>query len=213
SGNPTVFSFQATKNITSIEGGAVATPDRDLAERCARATSHGLDRSSWARFEDRDGLAYSAVATGFKFAMTDVQASLGLAQLPHLDEWIAIRSQQWSRYDEEMAELPLERPPEPAPGTVHARHLYQVSVTPDAPLGRDELAERLRAEGIGSGLHYPALPLHPHMRQRHGMDPGTCPAAVEASSRLLSLPIGPALTAAGQTRVSDAIHALLAAGR
>src|SRR5262249_1396462 len=157
-----------------------------------------------------------------KFAMTDVQASLGLAQLPHLDEWIAIRSQQWSRYDEEFAELPLERPPEPAPGTVHARHLYQVTVTPDAPLSRDERPNRLRAGGTGEGLrgggmgsgrHYPALPLHPHMRQRHGMDPGTCPAAVEASSRLLSLPIGPALTAAGQRRVSDAIHALLAAGR
>ncbi len=94
---------------------------------------------------------------------------------------------------------------------MHARHLYQVSVSPDAPVARDELAKCLRAAGIGSGLHYPPLPLHPHMRQRHGMDPGTCPVAIEMSSRLLSLPIGPALTSADQGRVSDALHVLLAA--
>jgi dTDP-4-amino-4,6-dideoxygalactose transaminase len=209
SGNPTVFSFQATKNITSIEGGAVATPDADLAERVARAASHGLDRSSWARFSEGDGLGYRVIGSGFKFGMTDVEAALGAAQLSHLDEWISVRSRQWSRYGEALAGLPLEVPAEPEPGTVHARHLYQVGVPPGAPLGRDELAEELRAAGIGTGLHYPALPLHPYLRDRHGMDPATCPEAIDASRRLLSLPLGPALSPGDQARVGEVLRALL----
>jgi dTDP-4-amino-4,6-dideoxygalactose transaminase len=193
-GNFAAYSFYVTKNITTIEGGALAVADLAIAERVERLGLHGLSLGAWQRFSDEGYKHYEVEEPGFKFNMTDVQAAVGLHQLPHLDEWIDSRARLWSRYDELLADLPLELPAAAEPGTRHARHLYQVLVEPDSARSRDELLPFLVGRRIGVGVHYRACHLHPYYRDRYRLDPAAFPVATEISERTLSLPFAVDLT-------------------
>ncbi len=208
-GNVTAFSFYVTKNISTIEGGAMATESAELATEVERLALHGLSLGAWQRFSDTGFRHYEVVAPGFKYNMTDVQASLGLHQLPRLDRWIDRRAQLWERYDELLAQLPLELPPPPQPGTRHARHLYQVLLDPGAPLSRDELLDGLTARRIGAGVHYRGVHLHPFYRDKYELDPAELPVASAISQRTLSLPLSPKVTEADQDDVATALTELL----
>ncbi len=172
-GNVAAFSFYVTKNITTIEGGAIASESEELAEEIERLALHGLSLGAWQRFSDAGFKHYEVIRPGYKYNMTDVQASLGLRQLPRLDEWIGRRAELWNRYDSELAGLPLTTPPPAEPGTRHARHLYQVLIEPDAPLPRDELLDALNERKIGTGVHYRGVHLHPYYRDRYHLARGT----------------------------------------
>jgi dTDP-4-amino-4,6-dideoxygalactose transaminase len=150
------------------------------------------------------------VEPGFKFNMTDVQASLGLHQLPLLDAWIERRAQLWDRYDRLLADLPVHTPPPPEPDTTHARHLYQVTVDSDAPVNRDQLLDGLTARRIGAGVHYRGVHLHPYYRDKYGLEPDRFPVATAISERTLSLPLSPKVTEADQDDVVGALADLLA---
>jgi dTDP-4-amino-4,6-dideoxygalactose transaminase len=204
-GNLAAYSFYVTKNITTIEGGALATTDPDVAARVERLALHGLSLGAWQRFSDAGYRHYEVEEPGFKFNMTDVQAAVGMHQLPHLDEWIDARARIWARYDELLAELPVETPPAPWTRTRHARHLYQVLVGHDAPISRDELMVSLTNRRIGVGVHYRACHLHPYYRDRYGLAPGQFPVATDLSERTLSLPLSPDLT---EDDVLDVVAAL-----
>ena len=208
-GNLTAFSFYVTKNITTIEGGAIVTQTAELAAEVERLALHGLSLGAWQRFSDAGFKHYEVVRPGFKFNMTDVQAALGLHQLPRLDEWIDRRAELWERYDELLAELPLALPPAPQEGTRHARHLYQVLVEPEAPLTRDELLDALNERKIGTGVHYRGVHLHPYYRDRYGLAPTTSrspPRSRSARSACRS----PNVSEADQDDVVAALRELLA---
>ncbi len=204
-GNLTAFSFYVTKNITTIEGGALATDDPGVAERVERLGLHGLSAGAWQRYSDPGFRHYEAVEPGFKFNMTDVQAAIGLHQLPRLDAWIERRRELGRRYDRLLSNLPLETPPPEDPESRHAWHLYSVLVRPDAELDRDGVLDALAERGIGAGVHYRAVHLHPYYRQRYGIDPATLPVATDMSARTLSLPLSPALSDGDQERVVAAL--------
>jgi dTDP-4-amino-4,6-dideoxygalactose transaminase len=208
-GNLTAFSFYVTKNISTIEGGALVTDDPDVAAEVERLALHGLSLGAWQRFSDEGFRHYEVVRPGFKYNMTDVQASLGLHQLPRLDRWIERRAQLWARYDEMLAGLPLETPPPAEPHTRHARHLYQVLVESSSPLSRDELLDGLTAHNIGAGVHYRGVHLHPYYRDKYGLSPGDFPVASSISERTLSLPLGPNVTEHDQDDVVEALVELL----
>lgn len=208
-GNLAAFSFYATKNITTIEGGAIATESAAVAERVEQLALHGLSTGAWQRFTDNGFRHYEAVEPGFKYNMTDVQAALGLIQLPKLDGWIDRRGELWERYDDLLEGLPLDTPESPAPHTRHARHLYQVRVTPDAPLARDELIQALHERNIGTGVHYLGVHLHPYYRDRYSLSPGDFPIATRLSERTVSLPLGPGLTEGDQDDVVQALTRVL----
>ena len=208
-GNVTAFSFYATKNITTIEGGAILTDSPVIAERVERLALHGLSAGAWQRFTDRGFRHYEAVEPGFKYNMTDIQAALGLVQLPQLDGWIERRRELWERYDDLLVDLPLGTPPPAEPDTRHARHLYQVRLTDEAPLGRDELIQALHDRNIGAGVHYRGVHLHPYYRRTYALSPDDFPVATELSARTISLPLGPALTQADQDDVVQALTRLL----
>jgi dTDP-4-amino-4,6-dideoxygalactose transaminase len=208
-GNLTAFSFYVTKNITTVEGGALATQDPEIAARVERLALHGLSLGAWARFSDQGFRHYEVVEPGFKFNMTDLHAALGVQQLPRLDAWIDRRAQLWERYDALLADLPLELPPPPEPGTRHARHLYQVLVDPRAGMTRDELLDALTAEGIGTGVHYRGVHFHPYYRDRYGLVPEQFPVATAISERTLSLPLSPKVTESDQDDVASSLHKLL----
>jgi dTDP-4-amino-4,6-dideoxygalactose transaminase len=210
-GNVTAFSFYVTKNVTTIEGGAVVTDRLELAEEVERLALHGLSEGAWQRFSDRGFRHYEVQKPGFKFNMTDVQAALGLHQLPQLDRWIERRAELWERYDKLLGPLPLHGPPPPEPGTRHARHLYQVLLDPEARLTRDELLDGLTTRNIGTGVHYRAVHLHPYYRDRYGLAPEQFPVATAISERTLSLPLAANLTFEDQDYVAEALTELLAA--
>jgi dTDP-4-amino-4,6-dideoxygalactose transaminase len=210
SGNLVAFSFYVTKNVTTIEGGALATPDVEIAQEVERLALHGLSLGAWQRFSDPKFKHYDVVEPGFKFNMTDVQAAVGLHQLPRLDAWIDRREQQWLRYDEQLEPLPLDLPAVPERDTRHARHLYQVAVRDEAGISRDELAGRLTQQMIGIGVHYRAVHLHPFYRERYSLSPDRFPVATRLSEQTLSLPLGPAVSDRDQDDVIAALHHALA---
>jgi dTDP-4-amino-4,6-dideoxygalactose transaminase len=208
-GNLTAYSFYVTKNISTIEGGALVTEDLEIAREVERLALHGLSVGAWQRFSDSGFRHYEVVRPGLKYNMTDVQASLGLHQLPLLDEWIARRAELWRRYDALLAGLPLSTPPPAEPETRHARHLYQVLLDPDAPLSRDELLDGLAARNIGAGVHYRGVHLHPFYRDKYGLEPAQFPVSTAISERTLSLPLSPKVTDADQDDVVAALTDLL----
>src|SRR3954451_207760 len=208
-GKLTAFSFYVTKNITTIEGGALATGDLEVAERVERLALHGLSLGAWARFSDAGYRHYEVVEPGFKFNMTDVQAAVGLHQLPRLDAWIDERAAQWARYDELLAGLRLALPAAAQEGTRHARHLYTVLVGRDAGLSRDALLEALTERRIGVGVHYRGVHLHTYYRDKYDLREADFPHATDISERTFSLPLGQGLTEADQRDVAEALrHAL-----
>ena len=208
-GNLTAFSFYVTKNVTTIEGGALVTEEPAVAARLERLALHGLSLGAWQRFSDTGFKHYEVVEPGFKYNMTDVQAALGLHQLPLLDGWIERRAALWSRYDALLADLPVTTPTPANPETTHARHLYQVTIDPDAPLTRDELLDGLTARRIGTGVHYRGVHLHPFYRDKYGLRPEQFPVATAISERTLSLPLSPKVSDADQDDVVAAMVELL----
>ena len=208
-GNLTAYSFHATKNITTFEGGALAIVNEDLAERVERLALHGLTRSSWARHGDVAPGDYDVPEPGYKFAMHDISAAVGIHQLGRLDGWIARRRELAELYDSRLEGLPLELLP-PVPGHAqHAHHLYIVRLSPIAAIDRDGLARGLRVRNIGTSVHFRSLHLHSYYRERFGFRPDDLPVAADWSERALSLPLFPAMTAEDVEDVAQAIEALL----
>jgi dTDP-4-amino-4,6-dideoxygalactose transaminase len=210
-GDFTCFSFYATKNITTGEGGMVTTRDASAADRMRVASLHGMDRDAWARYAPGARSQYDVRMAGFKYNMMDLQAAIGLQQLARVQAMHARRRSIAARYDEAFAALPLTRPVPAADGMVHAHHLYPVLVDPRvAGITRDELQSRLRERGIGTSIHFHALHLMSFYRDRFGFERGMFPAAEEVSDTTLSLPLASALTDDEIDRVIEGVHACFA---
>jgi dTDP-4-amino-4,6-dideoxygalactose transaminase len=190
----TCFSFYATKNLTTGEGGMVTTNDGPAAKRLRVASLHGMSEDAWTRYAPGGTSGYDVVMAGFKYNMMDLQAAIGLHQL----DGIAARHQRreaiWRRYEAGLADLPLVLPAEPEPGTRHARHLFTVLVDEAVcGLSRDALQGLLRDRGVSTSIHFRALHLHPYYQERFGFRRGMFPNAEYVSDRTLSLPFSPAL--------------------
>lgn len=209
-GNLTCFSFYATKNITTAEGGAVATSDPAVAGEIERLALHGLSLGAWQRFSDARFRHYLVEEPGFKFNLTDLHAAIGLHQLPRLEGWIERRAELWARYDALLADMPLLTPSHWPAHSRHAHHLYSVLLRDDAPISRDELLDRLIERRIGTGVHYVAIHKHPYYRDRYGISGNDLPVANDISKRTVSLPLSPKVTDADQDDVVDALRAALA---
>ena len=191
----TCFSFYATKNLTTGEGGMVTTALSDQADWMRVAALHGMSKDAWSRYSRSGGRLYDVVMAGFKYNMMDVQAALGLQQLRRLPAMQLRRRAIWTRYEEGLRDLGLIRPAPEAPGTRHSLHLYTVLVEPDrAGLNRDELRQALRDRGIGTSVHFTALHLFPFYADRLGLREGQFPNAEYVSEHTMSLPLSAAMT-------------------
>ena len=203
----TCFSFYATKNVTTGEGGMVTTRHAEAADLMRIASLHGMDRDAWARYTPGGRSQYDVRLAGFKYNMMDLQAAIGLHQLARVRRMHARRAAITARYDEAFAALPLTRQAPAAAGMVHGHHLYPVLVDPKiAGLTRDDLQERLRARGISTSVHFRALHLHSFYRDQYGFARGMFPAAEAVSDHTLSLPLASALADADIDRVIEAVH-------
>ena len=201
------FSFYVTKNVCTAEGGMVLARRPEDAARLKRLALHGMSQDAWQRFSDTGYRHYAVVEAGFKYNMTDLQASLGLHQLARVERNAARREAVWERYQQALRGLPFQLPAAPALGTRHARHLYTVLLDEaEAGLARDELLDRMTFHNIGVGVHYLAIPEHPYYAERFGMRPDETPVATAIGRRTLSLPLSAALD---DQDVDDVVTALV----
>lgn len=209
-GNLTAFSFYPTKNITTIEGGALVTDDGEVATAVEQLALHGLSAGAWQRFSDSGYRHYYATRVGYKYNMTDIQAAVGIHQLPHLDDWTKRRDYLSAYYRERLAALPVECPLPATSEMTHAWHLFTLLVDRQAKLRRDEVLDTLTRNNIGTGVHYTAVHMQPYYRDRYDIDPASLPVATDISQRTLSLPLSPTVSDSDAEDVVEVLTQALA---
>ena len=208
----TVFSFYATKTITTGEGGMIVTRDAELAKRCRVMRLHGISRDVFDRYTSKKpAWHYEVIAPGFKYNMTDVAASLGIHQLRKARLFQQRRQELAARYDRELAGLPVVLPAHAPKGDMHAWHLYVIRLTKHAAMGRDAFIQKMSELGIGCSVHFIPLQLHPYWAETYGLQPESFPEALRAYQGAVSLPLFTKMTEADQTRVIKATWEILAA--
>ncbi|MGA7763945.1 MAG: DegT/DnrJ/EryC1/StrS family aminotransferase, partial [Candidatus Binataceae bacterium] len=194
-GDLSCFSFYATKNITSAEGGMVTTEDDALAERIAVASLHGMNRDAWKRYDRSGSWFYEIHDTGFKYNLSDVHAAIGVAQLARADEFMRRRVAIARAYSEALRAEPALQVPHEEPGIEHAWHLYVLRIRPEQlQVGRAQFVELLRERGIGTSVHCIPLNTMHFYQERFGYRAGDFPVAEDVYSRCLSLPIYPSMS-------------------
>ncbi len=200
------FSFYVTKNIVTGEGGMVITDNKDYADQIKILALHGMSRDAWKRFGDKGNRHYQIVYPGFKYNMMDLQAALGIHQLPRVEKYWNRRKQIWKRYNESFQDLPVFTPASVKPGTRHAYHLYTLLLDIDnLTITRDQFLEAMTGHNIGVGVHHIALHLHPYYQETFGYKRGDFPNAKWISDRTVSLPLSAKLT---DNDVEDVIKAV-----
>ncbi len=208
-GSAVAFSFYASKNLTTGEGGMVTTPHRRLAERMRLLRLHGLSASAWQRRER--GAGYDILLPGYKYNLGDLAAAIGRAQLAKSARLHAARARLAQRYQHALARLPeIELPPFMA-APDHAWHLYVIQLRLDRlRCGRDQFAAALRRRGIETSVHYRPLHMHSYYRRAFGYRPADFPCAHRAYRRILSLPFYAGLRPDAVRRVIAAVAATCA---
>jgi len=211
-GDVTVYSFYATKNLVTGEGGMLVTNKEEVADEIRIKHLHGLSRDAWKRYSEEGFQPYDVIAAGYKYNMMDIQAALGIHQLARLEENLKIRERYWQTYDEAFASIEGIITPQrvfehPDFGkTRHARHLYTILLDLDRlGISRWEFIDALKEEKIGTGIHFIALHLHSFYQDRFGYKRGDFPNAEYISDRTVSLPLSSRLK---QEDVFDVIKAV-----
>src|SRR5450631_349944 len=206
-----IFSFHPNKNITTGEGGMVCTADETLAEELSLLKFHGMSREAWKRFSASGSPNYDILLPGFKYNMMDIQAAIGIHQLPKLDRFIDTRTEIAEFYNRELADVAELALPTYAPyAQRHAWHLYTPLVRIESlTINRDRFMEELKKHNIGTGLHYKAIHHHPYYRDALGTVDADFPVASYASERILSLPLFPKMTMDDARDVVDALKAVI----
>lgn len=196
-GDVTCFSFYSTKTITTGEGGMVATDDDALAERIRVMSLHGISKNAWTRYMVSGSWSYEILAPGFKYNMTDLAASLGIAQLKRADQFRERRQTIARRYTEAFSRLSpyLETPPDAPPDGLHSWHLYIIKLNPGRlRIDRAAFIEELKGANIGASVHFIPLHLHPYYRDTFGYRPEDFPQAYATFQRIVSLPLYPKMS-------------------
>ncbi len=206
-GDCTCFSFYATKNITTGEGGMITTDNPDWAARIRMMSLHGLSRDAWKRYAAQGCWFYEVLSPGFKYNLTDIAAALGVAQLNKSDRLWKTRAHYAALYDEGLRDLPEITRPSSAAHVQHAWHLYVIQLDLERlRIGRNEFIEQLAAENIGCSVHFIPLHLHPYYRNTWGYRPEDLPVANEAFQRIVSLPLYPKMTERDVQRVISVVR-------
>lgn len=203
--NPVAFSFYATKNLTTGEGGML-TGDPALIDRGRLISLHGMNRDAWKRYDVGGSWFYEVTEAGFKYNMTDIQAGLGLAQLRRIDALQRRRRRIVDAYSSAFGELDALELPVEHPDVEHAWHLYPLRLRLDAlRIDRARFVAELTARNIGTSVHFIPIHLHPYYRDRYGFRPDDFPVTVANYRRLLSLPLNAVMTDDDASAVIEAV--------
>ncbi len=216
-GDITCFSFYATKNISTGEGGMVTTENEEWAERMRIMSLHGISRDAWKRYTAEGSWYYEILAPGYKYNLTDIAAVIGIVQLRRANELWERRIRIASRYHDalkdfaelEVPEMSSDRSSRDANGKNgyrHAWHLYVIKLKLETlKIDRDRFIGELKGRGIGTSVHFIPLHLHPYYRDTYGYKPEDFSVANETFKRIISLPIYPGMLDSDVERVIDAV--------
>uniref|UniRef100_A0A832IAC4 DegT/DnrJ/EryC1/StrS aminotransferase family protein n=1 Tax=Eiseniibacteriota bacterium TaxID=2212470 RepID=A0A832IAC4_UNCEI len=207
----TAFSFYATKNLTTGEGGAAVTDDDALAERLALLSLHGMNRDAWKRYAASGSWYYEVTAPGYKYNFSDVLAAIGLGQLERFEAFQRRRAEIVARYREGLGGVPGVRLPGARADVTHAWHIYPVALELERlACDRARFIQELRAENIGTSVHFIPIHLHPHFRDSLGLREGAFPVAEDAYRRAVTLPLFPRMSDSDVDDVIAAVRKVLA---
>lgn len=213
-GDYTCFSFYATKNITTGEGGMVTTDDPDQADRIRRMSLHGLSRDAWKRYTNQGSWYYDIVAPGFKYNLTDMAAALGLTQLHKAERFWKTRERYAALYAEGFRDLPEITPLMIHDDVQHAWHLYVIQLDLDRlRISRQAFIEGLQQKQIGCSVHFIPLHLHPYYRETGHYSRADFPVASQAFDRMVSLPLYSKMSEEDVHRTIQAVRELILKGR
>ncbi|MBN1161505.1 MAG: DegT/DnrJ/EryC1/StrS aminotransferase family protein [Dehalococcoidales bacterium] len=209
-GDAAAFSFYATKNITTGEGGMLTTNDNTLAEKVAILRLHGISRDAWKRYGHEGYKHWDTLYPGYKYNMFDIQAAIGIHQLKKVEKFLRIRKKYMEMYDNAFSSIPEIKLPPRGKDIKHAHYLYIIQVKTEAlTADRDTIMNAIQAENIGIGIHFRALHLQPYYRNSYNYKPGDFPNAEYASDRVISLPLYPAMTEEDAADVINAVQKVI----
>ena len=202
------FSFYATKNLTTGEGGMVIAKDPNTISRIRSLALHGLSRDAWKRYSDDGYKHYEVAEVGFKYNMIDIQAALGIHQLKRVEENLQRRIDLFKYYQNSFKSLPIQTPCEAPRNIRPAHHLYPILVaTNGLMIDRDQCMHQLHVKGIGTGVHYQNILEHELYKNR--CKAGSLPIAASVGGNTLSLPMSPLITVAQRKRIVDVVTGTL----
>jgi dTDP-4-amino-4,6-dideoxygalactose transaminase len=196
--NLTCFSFYANKNITTAEGGMISFQEDRLADEIKTWRLHGLSGDAWRRYSSEELIISEAVCPGYKYNMTDLQASLGIWQLKKIDDFLVLRERYANIYDsylKNISGISLQFRPADLSKNRHALHLYVVVLNKrEYSDKRNKLVSMLRKEGIGAAIHYEAIHRHKFYKENLGYKKDSLPVSENIGANTISLPLTPAMT-------------------
>uniref|UniRef100_Q01WZ6 DegT/DnrJ/EryC1/StrS aminotransferase n=1 Tax=Solibacter usitatus (strain Ellin6076) TaxID=234267 RepID=Q01WZ6_SOLUE len=207
------FSFYATKNLTTGEGGMITTQREELAQTMRMLALHGVSHEAWDRYSEKGSWQYDVLAHGFKYNLSDIQAALGIHQLRKLDEFIERRTRYARMYDTAFAGMEEVETPPDNPQCRHAWHLYIPRLNlRRLKLNRARFIRELQQRGIGTSVHFIPIPLLRYFA-RLPLAQYACPRALDLYPRIVSLPLYPAMTEEQVQYVARNVRELLESSR
>jgi dTDP-4-amino-4,6-dideoxygalactose transaminase len=206
----TVFSFYATKTITTGEGGMIVTRNKTLANRCRTMRLHGISKDVFNRYtSNKPSWYYEVIAPGYKYNMSDIAASIGIHQLKKVWDFQKKRSAMAALYDNAFSDLPLILPSQAIKGEYHAWHLYPIRLKDEVSITRNHFIELMAKKGIGCSVHFIPLHLHPYWRDRYNLKSEDFPESLHAFQQTISLPIYTLMTPSDQLKVINSVRTIV----
>lgn len=204
--NLVAFSFYATKNLTTGEGGML-TGSPELLDKARIVALHGMSREAWGRYSAGGKWAYDIVEPGFKYNMPDIQAAIGLQQLRRFDKMQARRKQIVESYNTAFGGHAAFLTPTTRDHVTNAYHLYVLRMrSSELTINRDQFIQELTARNIGTSVHFIPIHMHSYYRNKYNYAPDDFPVTHQAFQQMVSLPLSPSMS---DQDVADVIEAVI----
>lgn len=204
------FSFYATKNLTTGEGGMITVNAKELADRVRMLTLHGINKDAWNRYREDGSWYYEVLECGFKYNLSDLQSAVGIHQLRKLENFTERRARYAEMYNEAFRGMGEIEVPEADIHGRHAWHLYALRLNLDElSIDRARFIAELRRKNIGASVHFIPVQLHPFFKKWADLPENQCPRSLELYPRLVSLPLYPAMTEEEVKYVAQSVRKII----
>jgi len=209
-GDITCFSFYATKNITTGEGGMAVTSNPEYAETIRKLSLHGITIDAWNRYAKKGSWFYEVSDAGFKYNMSDILASIGTVQIKKAELMLQKRTNIAKTYTDQFSNISAINLPITKPENRNAWHLYVIQIKPEQlKINRETFIDKLKEYNIGTSVHFIPLHRHPYYKNKFGYSFKEFPNSESIYRNSISLPIYPKMTAADVDYVIETIKHLI----